>query len=56
MCDIFFFFFFLNGVRSRTLPILCRGSVENDDDDGNEMNCESMTLSLQGRLKVKIWN
>ena len=28
MCDIFFLFF-LNGVRSRTLPILCMGSVEN---------------------------
>ena len=30
MCDIhFFFFFFVNGVRSRTLPIVCMGSFGN---------------------------
>ena len=31
MCDLHFFLFFLNGVRSRTLPILCMGSVEKQD-------------------------
>ena len=55
-----FFFFFVNGVRSRTLPILCMGSVENYHEifkeklgPENRVNCPPVKLEIDHSRGIK---